>query len=93
MYFSRLLFYGTLLAYINLKNRKIDQNTVYPLFSRNANYAEVEHICNIIYFFFMKAIFTILKMLWRTQTSFLSVIFFCKKKILKLRYDFKNSEK
>lgn len=93
MYFSRLLFYGTLLAYINLKNRKIDQNTVYPLFSRNANYAEVEHICNIIFFYFTKAIFTILKMLWRTQTSFLSVIFFCKKKILKLRYDFKNSEK
>lgn len=51
MYFSRLLFYGTLLAYINLKNQKIDQNTVYPLFSRNANYAEVEHICNIIFFF------------------------------------------
>lgn len=49
---SRLLFYGTLLAYINLKNRKIDQNTVYPLFSRNANYAEVEHICNIIFFFY-----------------------------------------
>lgn len=52
MYFSRLLFYGTLLAYINLKNQKIDQNTVYPLFSRNANYAEVEHICNIIFFFY-----------------------------------------
>lgn len=52
MYFSRLLFYGTLLAYINSKNQKIDQNTVYPLFSRNANYAEVEHICNIIYFFY-----------------------------------------
>lgn len=32
-------------------------------------------------------------MLWRTQTSFLSMIFFCKKKILKLRYDFKNSDK
>lgn len=52
MYFSRLLFYGTLLAYINLKNQKIDQNTVYPLFSRNANYAEVENICNIIFFFY-----------------------------------------
>lgn len=52
MYFSRLLFYGTLLAYINLKNQKIDQNTVYPLFSRNANCAEVEHICNIIFFFY-----------------------------------------
>lgn len=34
------------------KNRKIDQNTEYPLFSRNANYAEVEHICNIIFFFY-----------------------------------------
>lgn len=79
MYFSRLLFYGTLLAYINLKNQKIDQNTVYPLFSRNANYAEVENICNII--FFTKAIFTILKTLWRTQTSFLSgFFFFCEKK-------------
>lgn len=68
--------------YINLKNQKIDQNTVYPLFSRNANYAEVENICNII-FFFTKAIFTILKTLWRTQTSFLSgffFFFFCEKK-------------
>lgn len=54
MYFSRLLFYGTLLAYINLKNRKIDQNTVYPLFSRNANYAEAEHICNIFFLFLRK---------------------------------------
>lgn len=35
---------------INLKNQKIDQNTVYPLFSRNANYAEEENICNIIFF-------------------------------------------
>lgn len=94
MYFSGLLFYGTLLAYINLKNQKIDQNTVYPLFSRNANYAEVENICNII-FFFTKAIFTILKTLWRTQTSFLSgfFFFFLREKILKLKYDFKNSEK
>lgn len=57
------------------KNQKIDQNTVYPLFSRNANYAEVENICNII-FFFTEAIFTILKTLWRTQTSFLSGFFF-----------------
>lgn len=46
----KIMFYGTLLAYINLKNQKIDQNTVYPLFSRNANYAEVENICNIIFF-------------------------------------------
>lgn len=78
MYFSRLLFYGTLLAYINLKNQKINQNTVYPLFSRNANYAEVENICNII-FFFTKAIFTILK----TYTDIISVwffFFFCEKK-------------
>lgn len=36
------------------KNRKIDQNTVYPLFSRNANYAEAEHICNIIFLFLRK---------------------------------------
>lgn len=83
MYFSRLLFYGTLQAYINLKNQKIDQNTVYPLFSRNANYAEVENICNII--FFTKAIFTILKTLWRTQTSFLSVFFFFARKNTKIK--------
>lgn len=41
--------------HIEIYNQKIYQNTVYPLFSRNANYAEVKHICNI--FFLRKAFF------------------------------------
>lgn len=94
MYFSRLLFYGTLLAYINLKNQKIDQNTVYPLFSRNANYAEVENICNIIFFYESNFYYSKNVM---AHTDIISVwvfcVFFLREKILKLKYDFKNSEK
>lgn len=95
MYFSRLLFYGTLLAYINLKNQKIDQNTVYPLFSRNANYAEVENICNIIFFFYESNFYYSKNVM--AHTDIISVwfffFFFLREKILKLKYDFKNSEK
>lgn len=91
MYFSRLLFYGTLLAYINLKNQKIDQNTVYPLFSRNANYAEVENICNIIFFFYESNFYYSKNVM--ALTDIISVCFFLREKILKLKYDFKNSEK
>lgn len=82
MYFSRLLFYGTLLAYINLKNQKIDQNTVYPLFSRNANYAEVENICNMIFFFYESNFYYSKNVM--AHTDIISVwgffFFFCEKK-------------
>lgn len=80
MYFSRLLFYGTLLAYINLKNQKINQNTVYPLFSRNANYAEVENICNIIFFFYESNFYYSKNVMAHTDIISVWVFFFCEKK-------------
>lgn len=85
MYFSRLLFYGTLLAYINLKNQKIDQNTVYPLFSRNANYAEVENICNIIFFFYESNFYYSKNVMAHTDIISVWVFFFFARKNTKIK--------
>lgn len=64
------------------KFRKIDQNTVYPLFSRNANYAEVENICNIIFFFLRSNFYYSKNVMAHTDIISVCFIFCLREKIL-----------